>query len=59
MAWQVISSMAQLNQMTILSIEDLEEALGVHKFKQYVDQCEANFERQLTDVVKTASEDLR
>ncbi len=50
--------MAQLNQMTVLSIEDLEEALGVHKFKQYVEQCEANFERQLKDVVKAAAEDF-
>lgn len=50
--------MAQLNKMTILSIEDLEEALGVSKFKQYVALCEANFERQLIDVVKTASENL-
>lgn len=51
--------MAQLQKMSILSIEDLEEALGVHKFNQYVDQCEANFEHQLTSVIKKASEDLR
>ncbi len=51
--------MASLNQMSVLSVEDLEESLGVHKFSQYVESCEARFTAQISGVVQRASEDLQ
>ncbi|MDD2533971.1 MAG: hypothetical protein PHC86_04675, partial [Eubacteriales bacterium] len=51
--------MAQLNQMSILTIEDLEESLGVNKFGAYVESCEARFEDQIKSVVSRAAQDLR
>ena len=53
----VTITMAQLNQMHILTVEDLEESLGVHKFGQYVAACEAHFEAQITGVVNRAAMD--
>jgi uridine kinase len=35
--------MAQLTQMRIVSIEDLEENLGVNKLPAFIDQCESGF----------------
>jgi uridine kinase len=44
--------MAQLNKMSVLSIEDLEHALGATKFAQFVQTCEDGFESQLQGVVR-------
>lgn len=49
--------MAQLYQMSVLTVEDLEESLGVAKFGQYVESCEARFTEQISSVVHRASED--
>ncbi len=49
--------MAQLTHMTIISIEELEEELGVQRFKKYINFCEAQFETQLSGVINQLTED--
>ncbi|MDW7657080.1 MAG: hypothetical protein SCM11_07890 [Bacillota bacterium] len=39
--------MAQLTQMTLISIEDLESQLGVRKFPAFVAACEADFQHKI------------
>lgn len=44
--------MAELTQMTVLSIEELEEALGEKKFPQYAAESEAGFSAKLQAVIR-------
>jgi len=50
--------MAQLVHMRILSIEDLEESLGVSRFRDFILHSEERFQKQLAKVVRRVTEDL-
>jgi len=50
--------MAQLVHMRIISIEDLEESLGVSRFRDFIWHSEERFQKQLAKVVRRVTEDL-